>query len=43
MLWSTVCRVVVGDSRQTGGEPCSDRERYSVCLVFLDGADLLCL
>ena len=35
-------RVVVGDSRRTGGEPCGDREKYSVCLVFLNGADLLC-
>ena len=35
-------RVVVGDSRRTGGEPCGDTERYSVCLVFLNGADLLC-
>ena len=29
-----------GCSRQTGGEPCGDMERYSVCLVFLNGADL---
>ena len=29
-----------GCSRQTGGEPCGDTERYSVCLVFLNGADL---
>ena len=35
-------RVVVGDSRRTGGEPCGDTERYSVCLVFLYGADILC-
>ena len=34
---------VAGDSRRTGGEPCCDREHYSVFLVFLDGADLLCL
>ena len=51
MLWSTVGgsrllwrpRVVVGDSRRTGGEPCGDTERYSVCLVFLNGADLVLL
>ena len=36
-------RVVVGDSRRTGGEPCGDTERYSVSLVFLNGADLLCI
>ena len=30
----------MGDSRQTGGEPCGDTERYSVCLVFLNGGDL---
>ena len=36
-------RVVPGNSRRTGGEPCGDREEYLVCLVFLNGADLLCL
>ena len=30
----------MGDSRRTGGEPCGDTKRYSVCLVFLNGADL---
>ena len=35
-------RVVVGYSRRTGGEPCGDTKMYSVCLVFLNGADLLC-
>ena len=29
-----------GCSRQTSGEPCGDTERYSVCLVFLNGADV---
>ena len=24
----------MGESRRTGGEPCSDTKRYSVCLVF---------
>ena len=33
-------QIVVGDSRRTGGEPCGDTERYSVCLVFLNGTDL---
>ena len=32
----------MGDSRRTGGEPCGDTEMYSVCLVFLNGADVLC-
>ena len=35
---ATSCRC--GCSRQTGGEPCGDTERYSVCLVFLNGTDL---
>ena len=33
-------RVVVGVRANTGGEPCGDTERYSVCLVFLNGADV---
>ena len=30
----------MGVRANTGGEPCGDTERYSVCLVFLNGADV---
>ena len=42
-IWVTLQpRVVAGDSRQTGGEPCGDTERYLVCLVSLKRADRFC-
>ena len=37
-MWIRVAwqpRVVVGVRANTGGEPCGDTERYSVCLVCL--------
>ena len=51
MLWFTIggsrslsnLVVFAGNSRQTGGEPCGDREKYSVCLAFLNRADVWCL
>ena len=30
----------MGVRTKTGGEPCGDTERYSVGLVFLNGADI---
>ena len=34
-------RVVVGDSRQTGGEPCGDTWSQAVSLVFSKRTDVL--
>ena len=35
--------VVVGDSRQTGGEPCGDTWSRAVSLAFSKRTDILCI